>query len=83
LRINAGPSGTPLAIIRDAETETLLRTVATPYVPRGRPASETLVRIIVFRDDAITSFASTGNRMLIRMNGAWTSRVLRREHDRC
>jgi len=42
-----------------------------------------LVRIVAIRDDAITSFAITGNRMLIRTDRAWTSRVLRRGHDRC
>ncbi len=49
-------------MIRDAETETLLRTFATPLF-RAAGLDPNLVRIIVIRDDAINSFGSTGNRM--------------------
>ncbi len=53
-----------MVVIRDAETETLLRTFATPlFHAAGLDAN--LVRIIVLRDDAINSFVSTGNRMFI------------------
>jgi predicted Zn-dependent protease len=51
-----------LVVIRDAETETLLRNVATPLF-RAAGLEPNLVRIIVIRDDAINSFVSTGNRM--------------------
>jgi len=59
-----GSTGAPLVVIRDAETETLLRTFATPLF-RAAGLDPNLVRIIVIRDDAINSFVSTGNRMLI------------------
>jgi predicted Zn-dependent protease len=57
-------SGAPLVVIRDAETETLLRNFATPLF-RAAGLEPNLVRIIVIRDDAINSFVSTGNRMFI------------------
>ncbi|OJY71030.1 MAG: hypothetical protein BGP12_07745 [Rhodospirillales bacterium 70-18] len=54
----------PLVVIRDAETETLLRTFANPLF-RAAGLSPGMVRIIVIRDDALNSFVSTGNRMFI------------------
>ncbi len=64
-RANLGSaSGAPLVVIRDAETETLLRNFATPLF-RAAGLEPNLVRIIVIRDDAINSFVSTGNRMFI------------------
>jgi len=57
-------SGTPLVVIRDAETETMLRTFATPLF-RAAGLEPNLVRIVVIRDDAINSFVTTGNRMFI------------------
>ncbi len=61
---NVGQAGPRLVVIRDAETETLLRTFATPLF-RAAGLDPNLVRIIVIRDDAINSFVSTGNRMFI------------------
>jgi hypothetical protein len=58
--VGFGPPGTHLAVIRDAKTETLLRTFATPLF-RAAGLDPNLVRIIVIRDDAIVSFASSGN----------------------
>jgi len=51
-------------VVRDAETETLLRTIANPLF-RAAGVDPGLVRIILLRDDAINSFVSTGNRMFI------------------
>jgi predicted Zn-dependent protease len=59
-----GSSGGRLIVIRDAETETLLRNFATPLF-RAAGLDPNLVRIIVIRDDAINSFVTTGNRMFI------------------
>ena len=53
-----------LAVIQDAETETLLRTNANPLFRAAAP-DVNLVRIIHVSDAAIDSFVSTGNRMLI------------------
>jgi predicted Zn-dependent protease len=61
---NVAASGPRLVVIRDAETETLLRNFATPLF-RAAGLDPNLVRIIVIRDDAINSFVSTGNRMFI------------------
>lgn len=63
-RANLGSAGSHIVIIRDAETETLLRTFAAPLF-RAASLDPNLVRIIVIRDDAINSFVSTGNRMFI------------------
>lgn len=53
-----------LVIIRDAETETLLRTYAIPlYRAAGLP--DRLVRIILVEDPAINAFVAPGNRMFI------------------
>jgi predicted Zn-dependent protease len=51
-------------VVRDAETETLLRTIANPLF-RAAGVDPGMVRIILLRDDAINSFVSTGNRMFI------------------
>jgi len=53
-----------VAVIRDAETETLLRTYADPLFRAGG-LDPGLVRIILINDPAINSFVSTGNRMFI------------------
>ncbi|CAH2600214.1 protein of unknown function [Rhodovastum atsumiense] len=64
LRPVGSPQGAPgkLAVIRDAETKTLLRTCANPLF-RAAGLDVNLVRIIVTRDVAINSFVSTGNRL--------------------
>lgn len=76
MRLMAGQGATPalaqtspgegprLLVIRDAETETLLRTLANPLF-RAAGLDANLIRIILIRDDAINSFVSTGNRMFI------------------
>jgi predicted Zn-dependent protease len=52
----------PVVLIRDAETETLLRTFANPlFRAAGRDLN--LVRICVVCDAAINSFVGSGNRM--------------------
>jgi len=57
-------SGPRITVIRDAETETLLRTFANPLF-RAAGVDPNLVRIIVIRDNAINSFVSTGNLMFV------------------
>ena len=57
-------SGPRLMLIRDAETETLLRNFANPLF-RAAGVEPKLVRIILIRDDALNAFVSTGNRMFI------------------
>ena len=52
------PAG--LVVIRDAETETLLRTYANPLF-RAAALDLKLVRNVLLRDVAIDSFVSTGN----------------------
>ena len=56
--------GSQFIVVRDAETETLLRNFANPLF-RAAGVDPNLVRIILLRDDAINSFVSTGNRMFI------------------
>jgi predicted Zn-dependent protease len=53
-----------VVVIRDAETETLLRTLANPLL-RASGIEPNLVRIILIRDDALNAFVSTGNRLFI------------------
>jgi predicted Zn-dependent protease len=62
------PERPEAAGVGSSETETLLRTFATPLF-RAAGLDPNLVRIIVIRDDAIDSFEDTGNRMFIR-NGS-------------
>lgn len=57
-------SGAQVTLIRDAETETLLRNFANPLF-RASGIGPGLVRIVIVRDDAINSFVTTGNRMFI------------------
>ncbi len=57
-------TGPRVTIIRDAETETLLRNFANPLF-RAAGVEPGLVRILILRDDAINSFVTTGNRMFI------------------
>ncbi len=59
----AAPGGR-ITVIRDAETETLLRTFANPLF-RAAGVEPNLVRLIVIRDPAINSFVSTGNLMFV------------------
>ncbi len=54
----------PVVVIRDAETETLLRTFANPLF-RASGIEPNSVRIILIRDDALNAFVSTGNRLFI------------------
>ena len=54
----------PMVIIRDAETETLLRNFANPLF-RASGVEPNSVRIILIRDDALNAFVSTGNRLFI------------------
>lgn len=58
-----GPAPT-VVIIRDAETETLLRTFANPLF-RASGVDPASVRIILIRDDALNAFVSTGNRLFV------------------
>lgn len=53
-----------VVIIRDAETETLLRNFATPLF-RAAGVEPRSVHIILIRDDALNAFVSTGNRLFI------------------
>ena len=57
-------AGQRLMLIRDAETESLLRTFANPLF-RAAGVDPNLVRIVLIRDSAINSFVSTGNIMFI------------------
>ncbi len=59
-----GGSAAGLVVIRDAETETLLRTYATPLF-RAAGIDPGLVRIVLIENRAINAFVSTGNRMFI------------------
>lgn len=51
-------------VIRDAETETLLRNFANPLF-RASGIEPNAVRIILIRDDALNAFVSTGNRLFM------------------
>ena len=53
-----------IELLRDAETETLLRNFADPLF-RAAGIDPGLVRILLVRDDAINSFVTTGNRMVL------------------
>lgn len=53
-----------IVLLRDAETETLLRNFADPLF-RAAGIDPGLVRILLVRDDAINSFVTTGNRMVL------------------
>ncbi len=59
---DGGASG--VVVIRDAETETLLRTYADPLFRAGG-IDPGLVHIVLIKDPAINSFVSTGNRMFL------------------
>ena len=62
----AGAQGfAPVVVtIRDAETETLLRTFANPLF-RASGVDPASVRMILIRDDALNAFVSTGNRLFV------------------
>lgn len=60
----APSSGPRLTVIRDAETETLLRNFANPLF-RAAGVDPNLVRIVLIRDNAINSFVSTGNLLFV------------------
>ncbi len=53
-----------MVVIRDAETETLLRGFATSLY-RAAGLDSRSIRIVLVRDRAINAFVSTGNRMFI------------------
>src|SRR3954449_6459044 len=53
-----------IVLIRDAETETLLHSFATPLF-RAAGLDPGLVRILLVRDRAINAFVSSGNRMFL------------------
>jgi predicted Zn-dependent protease len=53
-----------LTIIRDAETETLLRNFSNPLF-RAAGIAPGLVRIVILREDALNAFVSTGNRLFV------------------
>ena len=57
-------SAPTVVVIRDAETETLLRNFANPLF-RAAGVEPNSVRIILIRDDALNAFVSTGNRLFI------------------
>lgn len=60
----AAEGGPRISLIRDAETETLLRNFAAPlYRAAGLDAG--LLRIQVLRDGAINAFVTSGNRMYV------------------
>lgn len=63
-RAQSAGGGTRLTLIRDAETETLLRNFANPLF-RAAGVDPNLVRIILIRDNAINSFVSTGNILFV------------------
>lgn len=53
-----------LVIIRDAETESMLRAVSAPLF-RSAGLDRSLVRLIILQDRAINAFVTSGNRMVI------------------
>ena len=53
-----------VVVIRDAETETLLRTFANPLL-RASGIEPNAVRITLIRDDALNAFVTTGNRLFL------------------
>ena len=60
----AQSAGPRLVVIRDAETETLLRNFANPLF-RASGVEPNSVRIVLIRDDALNAFVSTGNYLFI------------------
>lgn len=61
---HAADTGQRIVLIRDAETETLLRNFATPlFRVAGLDAS--VLRILLVRDGAINAFVTSGNRMYV------------------
>lgn len=61
----AGPAWAQrLVVIRDAETEAMLRAVTAPLF-RVAGLDRSLVRLIILQDRAINAFVTTGNRMVI------------------
>ena len=61
---HAADSGPRIILIRDAETETLLRNFATPLF-RAAGLDAGVLHIQVVRDGAINAFVTSGNRMYI------------------
>lgn len=53
-----------LVVIRDAETEAMLRAVTAPLF-RVAGLDRSLVRLVIIQDRAINAFVTTGNRMVI------------------
>ncbi len=60
----AADSGPRIVLIRDAETETLLRAFATPLF-RAAGLDASVIRILIVRDGAINAFVTSGNRMYV------------------
>ena len=58
-----GP-GERIVVIRDAETETLMRDITTALY-RAAGLDPRTIRIVVVRDRAINAFVATGNRMFV------------------
>lgn len=56
--------GGRVTVIRDAETETLLRNFSNPLF-RAAGIAPGLVRIVILKEDALNAFVSTGNRMYV------------------
>ena len=56
--------GGRVTVIRDAETETLLRNFSNPLF-RAAGIAPGLVRIVILKEDALNAFVSTGNRMFV------------------
>jgi len=60
----AAEAGPPIMLIRDAETETLLRDYVAPLY-RAAGLDTGLLRLRVIRDGAINAFVTSGNRMYV------------------
>jgi len=60
----AAENGPRIILIRDAETETLLRNFATPLF-RAAGLDASVLHIQVVRDGAINAFVTSGNRMYV------------------
>lgn len=60
----APASAQRLVVIRDAETESMLRAVTAPLF-RVAGVDRSLVNLIILQDRAINAFVTTGNRMVV------------------
>lgn len=64
LLLVAPASAQRLVVIRDAETESMLRAVTAPLF-RVAGVDRSLVNLIILQDRAINAFVTTGNRMVV------------------